>query len=238
MNLKCMIIDDEPPAHQVLEKYISKLSSLSLAGNCYNAIEAIDFLHQESVDIIFLDINMPEMTGLDFLKTLHNQPSIILTTAYSEFALEGYEYGVQDYLLKPIRFERFAKAVNRIIENKKTDSPSQKTSNNIQTKELFFFIKANGIKHKVNFSEILYAEAYGNFVKIHLPESTLTTASTLTNMEEKLKTNGFLRIHKSFIINIENINSIQGNQVIIGNMKIPIGQSYRQIVLNVLSSKK
>lgn len=235
MSLKCLIVDDEPPAHKILENYIGKLSALSLAGNCYNAIEALNFLHEHPVDIVFLDINMPELSGLDMLKTLQHPPVVILTTAYSEFALEGYEFGVLDYLLKPIRFDRFLKAVNRVlqVQQKAKEAAPKPTINNIakEPSPAFFFVKADGIQHKVWFEELDYLQSKGNFVQLHLAQKRLLTADTLSNMDKQLRSAGFLRVHKSYIVNVKKVEGIQGNQLLLGAVKIPIGNSYRQVVL-------
>ena len=234
MTLKCLIVDDEPPAHKVLENYIGKLNSLSLAGNCYNAIEALNFLHEQKVDIVFLDINMPELSGLEMLKTLHHKPAVILTTAYSEFALESYEVGVLDYLLKPIRFDRFLKAVNRVLDLKQISTSPAKVDIPKEEKEdkVAFFVKSEGVQHKVIYNEIDYIESKGNFVQIHLANQRLLTADTLTNMDKKLKNVGFLRVHKSYIVNLKKVKALEGNRLLIADYKIPIGNSYRQIVLN------
>ncbi|MEM9823392.1 MAG: LytTR family DNA-binding domain-containing protein [Bacteroidota bacterium] len=231
MMLNCLIVDDEPPAHKVLENYIGKINSLQLLGNCYNAIDAINFLHENHIDILFLDINMPELSGLEMLKTLQKPPLVILTTAYSEFALESYEFGVVDYLLKPIRFDRFLKSVNKVLQMK---SPAAKTLANESkpsaSKATSFFVKADGVKHKVFFDDIHYIESKGNFVQLHLKTNRLLTAETLSNMDKKLGPHGFLRVHKSFIINTKKVKSIQGNQIQIGDRTVPIGNSYRQMV--------
>ncbi|MFT4663450.1 MAG: DNA-binding LytR/AlgR family response regulator [Polaribacter sp.] len=236
MILKCLIVDDEPPAHKVLESYIEKLNSLSLAGNCYNAIEALNFLHETPVDILFLDINMPELSGLDMLKTLANPPVVILTTAYSEFALEGYEIGVLDYLMKPIRFDRFLKSVNRVLQMKSAPVSSSPTpaETAITPTETSFFVKVDGMQQKVVFSAINYLESKGNFVQLHLGNTRLLTADTLTNMGNKLSPFGFTRVHKSYIVNKEKVSAIEGNQLVIDGTKIPIGNSYRQVVLKEL----
>lgn len=224
MKLHCLIVDDEPPAHKVLENYIDKIDTLILSGNCYSASEAINFLHENPIDIIFLDIEMPELSGLEMLNTLTNPPSVILTTAYSQFALKGYDLGVNDYLLKPIRFERFLKSVNRLIKLKTTSNVAQ-----------FLFIKSDGKLHKINFTDIQFVEGYGNFVKIHTMDKVLLTAETMTEMQIRLPESVFLRVHKSYFINKEKINKIDGNQVFIGNQIIPIGSSYRQDVFKILN---
>lgn len=233
MTLRCLIVDDEPPAHKILENYIGRLNSLSLVGNCYNAIEALNFLHENEVDVLFLDINMPELSGLEMLSTLENPPIVILTTAYSEYALKSYEIGVLDYLLKPIPFNRFLKTINRILAIKQpTNSPSLPEKEESSPKQNFFFVKADGIQHKIRFEEVNYLESKGNFVQLHQDKNRLLASDTLSNMEKKLTEYGFLRVHRSYIINIQKVKSIQGNLIQIGKDNIPIGNSYRQIVLS------
>lgn len=233
MTLKCLIIDDEPPAHLILETYINKLASLELVGNCYNALEALDFLHDKKVDLIFLDINMPEMTGIEFLKTLTHRPTVILTTAYSEYAIESYEVGVQDYLLKPIRFSRFVQAINRTLESHSDNDKSPETVT--ESKETFFYVKADGVQHKVEFEELVYMESKGNFVQLYLKDKKILTATTLSSIAELLQPHGFIRIHKSYIINKRHVKGLQGRQIIMPDIKLPIGNSYRQVVLSQLS---
>lgn len=240
MNFTCLIVDDEPLAHKILENYIGKLDNLMVAHNCYSAIETINYLHQHTVDILFLDINMPELTGLEMLQTLENAPAVILTTAYSEFALEGYEFGVIDYLLKPIRFNRFLKAVNRFFANQPSSSSTEKPASSLAiaaTLPTSFFVKVDGVQHKVAVAAIQYVEAYGNFVKIHLPTKQLLTAATMTSMLEKLHPHGFLRIHKSFIASSQKIEKVEGNRVLIAGQKIPIGAAYKQMVLAKIGLK-
>jgi DNA-binding LytR/AlgR family response regulator len=233
MILKCLIVDDEPLAHKVLESYISKLDSLKVEHNCYSAIEAINYLHNNKVDIIFLDINMPDLTGMQMLKTLQNPPIVVMTTAYSEYALEGYEFGVFDYLMKPIRFDRFLKTIQRIMDQKKLFKPAEEHAGSPENENLqtHIFVKADGIQHKVNFSELKYIESKGNFVQLN-QANKLLTAETLSSMDKKLAPHGFLRVHKSFIVNISKVKGIQGKQLLLEDAKIPIGNSYRQIVLS------
>lgn len=221
-------MDDEPLAHTVLENYLSKLSSLELVGRCYNGLEALNFLHETPVDLMFLDINMPELNGLELLRSLKNPPAVILTTAYSEFALESYEYEVLDYLLKPVRFDRFLKAVNRLID--KPGPPVVEKA----APDSFFFVKVDGIQHKISPNELLFVEAYGNFVRLHLPEKPLLVAGTLTQMEEKLTPLGFLRIHKSYLVNLTHVTRQEGNRLFVGEIELPIGNSYKQVVLGRL----
>lgn len=233
MSFKCLIVDDEPIAHKVLENYIQKLDKLEVVHNCYNAIEAINYLYENKVDLLFLDINMPELTGLEMLKTLNNPPAVILTTAYSDYALEGYEFGVLDYLLKPIRFDRFLKAINRFLSTHDSDNTSTIAAKEIPntTNETPFFIKVDGVQHKVQIDTIQYVEALGNFVKIHLPDKHLVTASTMTNMMQRLSDYPFVRIHKSFIAHTPSIDKVEGNSVIIAGKRLPISATYKQKAL-------
>ena len=197
-----MIVDDEPLAHGILENYISRIETLDLVANCKNALEAINFLHTNSADLIFLDINMPELSGIELLKTLEHQPKIIFTTAYSEFALESYEYGVSDYLLKPIKFDRFLKSVNRVIDSLSVKRP--KSNDNIKTQEKsddFIFIKQDQSVFKVKFSDIRYIEAYGNYVKVYTNEEKIVARQTMTEIHKLLTHENFIRVHKSFIVN-------------------------------------
>ncbi len=223
--MTCLIVDDEPLAHKVLENYIAQLDNLQLVGNAYRASEAINFLQKNEVDIVFLDIEMPELTGLEMLKTLQNPPNVILTTAYSEFALDGYELGVVDYLLKPIRFDRFLKAVQRITNTKKPQN----------VENTYFFVKADGVQHRINYDDIRFIEAYGNYVKIHFAEKYILTAETMTGIQTKLNLPNFLRVHKSFIINIDKIDSIDGTLITVGKNAIPVGASYKANLVQMLN---
>jgi len=236
MALQCLIVDDEPPAHKILENYIGKINSLTLVGNCYNAIETLNFIHENRVDILFLDINMPELSGLEMLQTLNKPPIVILTTAYSEYALQSYDFGVSDYLMKPIRFDRFLKAINRVLQLKSSLTSATIPKESIPLpKETSFFIKVDGVQRKVRFEDINYLESKGNFVRLHLDNNTrLLTADTLTNMEQKLAAHGFLRTHKSFIVNLEKVTGLEGNRLLLGDLKISVGNSYKQGVMKII----
>jgi DNA-binding LytR/AlgR family response regulator len=239
MILKCLIADDEPLAHTLLANYISRLKTLSVVGNAYNAFEVMDFLGENDVDILFLDINMPDMSGLEMLKTLSNPPMVILTTAYSEHSLEAFELGVMDYLLKPIKFDRFLKAINRIIDLKKSAiaTPSvfsseinEKIEKTEKLNTDFIFIKDGTTNYKINFTDLLYIQAYGNFAKIHLIEQTLVVSMTMKQLEEDLPEHLFTRVHKSYIVNIQKVSKIEGNFVFIGKTVIPVGAVYKLIL--------
>ena len=221
MKIKCIIVEDEPLAQKVLEKYISSLSSFVLVKKCNNALEAVDFLRGNHIDLIFLDIKMPELTGLEFLKSLTHPPKVIITTAYPEYALEGYEHSVVDYLLKPVSFERFLKAVNKV----KIDTPVVST-----TGDDFIFIKEDKINHKVFFSEIQYIEGYGNFLKVFTDDKMILVSETMTNIEDRLPDEMFLRVHKSYIVSLRKIKQIEGNMITIGDNTIPIGKYYKMNV--------
>jgi DNA-binding LytR/AlgR family response regulator len=233
MKIKCMVVDDEPLAQRVLEKYINSLDSLELVKKCGNGLEALSYLHKDSVDIIFLDIKMPELSGLEFLKTLDNPPQIIITTAYSEYALEGYEYSVVDYLMKPIPFERFLKAVNKVIDKRDTiyNRPSLSTSENTKN---FVFLKSDKVNHKVFFSEIQYIEGCGNFIKVYTDDKMLIVSERMTNIENILPGKLFLRIHKSYIVSIKKINQVVENKVKTGDKMLPIGNFYKRRVKDLI----
>ncbi len=225
MKLKCLIVDDEVLAQDVIEKYVSTIPTLKLVGKCDNAVEAISFLHNNPVDLLFLDLNMPELSGLEMLKTLANPPKVILTTAYSEYALESYEYGVVDYLLKPIKLERFIKAVNKVVEKfseikVNEDIPDEQHPQTI-------FIKEDQVTYQVNLNDILFIEAYGNYLKVHTLKKVYVTRDTMHDMESKLPEKMFMRVHKSFIISLSKIASVSGNRVFINKQEIPVGEMYK-----------
>ncbi|NQT76272.1 MAG: response regulator transcription factor [Bacteroidetes bacterium] len=224
MEIKCLIVDDEILAQDVIEKYILATPTLKLAGKCDNAIEAITFLHNNKVDLMFLDLNMPEMGGLDMLKTLSSPPKVIFTTAYSEYALESYEYGAVDYLLKPIKFERFMKAVNKVVEQ----FPVSKQDAISSEEESFsIFIKEDQITYQLKTVTILYIEAYGNYLKVHTPEKTYVTRETMHEMQNLLPEKEFIRVHKSYIVSLAHIESIMGNRISIKGEEIPVGERYK-----------
>lgn len=228
MNLQCLIVDDEPPAHKVIENYIQKIDSLVLAGNCYSAADAINKLHSETIDIMFLDIDMPDITGLDLLRSLDKSPDVILTTAYSQFALESYELGVVDYLLKPIRFERFLKSVNRII-----DKHQKKQSSNTD----FIYVKVDGVQLKINFFDIHYIEAYGNYLKIHLSDKVIVTADVLAEFQKRLPEKMFVRIHRSYLINVNLVDKLAGNTIYLPKASLPVSHNHRDILFKALGMK-
>lgn len=224
MEIKCLIVDDEILAQDVIEKYICATPSLKLAGKCDNAIDAIAFLHNNKVDLMFLDLNMPEMGGLDMLNTLTRPPKIIFTTAYSEYALESYDYGAVDYLLKPIKFERFMKAINKLAEQfplHVDGEPKQKRDDNS------IFIKEDQVTYQLKTGLIFFVEAYGNYLKVHTANKTYVTRETMQEMLIQLPEAEFIRVHKSYIVSLTHIDSITGNRINIKGEEIPVGEIYK-----------
>lgn len=233
--LKYIIIDDEPLAHEIIEEFCSLLPHVQLEKNCYSAMEAMQFLTDNTVDFMFLDINMPKLRGLDFLKTLSHPPKTIITTAYKEHALEGYELNVVDYLLKPFSFDRLAKAVNKISENTLSHTASN-TRTNEENSTSRFFIKGDKKYHQINVAHLLYVEAYGNYTKLFLTDEMMVSHEKISSLETLLPTDNFLRVHKSFIVAKDKIKYIEGNRIIIGSHKIPIGQTYKRKISALLGS--
>jgi len=223
--IKYIIVDDETASHDNIKDYASNLSYLSFQKSCYNAFEALDYLNKHYIDLIFLDINMPKLSGLEFLKTLSNPPKIIITTAYKEFALEGYELNIDDYLLKPFNFSRFVKSVSKVSDALSIKaSPIQNTETIEDTK---IFIKEDKKYYQIKLKDILFIEAYGNYVKINMVDRIIVSHQTLTSFTHNLPESQFIRVHKSFIISIDKIELIEGNRIHLRNHKIPIGKMYK-----------
>lgn len=215
--IKCIIIEDEPVARAILKTYIEDTPSLELKGEFQEAISALEFLKSGEVDLIFLDINMPKLSGISFLKSLPDPPNVILTTAYSEYALEGYELDVVDYLLKPFSFERFLKAVNKL-----------NVFDSSKSKEDTISIKADGKLYRVNLNEIVFGESKGDYITLHTNQKKLTFNQTLTSFIEELKDPSFVRTHRSYMVNIKRIDFVEGNMIFISSNEVPIGKSYKE----------
>lgn len=228
------IIDDEPIAHRIIEGYCEKLPYLQKVGNCYNAFEAMQLLNEQEVDLIFLDINMPQLSGFDFLKTLQHPPITIVTSAHKEFALEGYELNVSDYLLKPFSFARFLKAVNKSLEQKPTKEPTAKSEKGMT----HFFIKGDKKMHQIKFDELLFVEAYGNYSKIYLADEMILSHEKISSLEALLPAEDFVRVHKSFIVATQRIKTIEGNRIALGEHLVPIGQTYKQDFMKRINKLK
>jgi DNA-binding LytR/AlgR family response regulator len=229
MKLKCVIIDDEPIARKVLREFIEEIDYLELIGQAENPLKAMSLLTENDIDLVFVDINMPKINGIDFLKTSRLKSNIIVTTAYAEYAVEAYGLDVLDYLVKPIAFERFLKACNKAKEAGKVTATAP---NNAVKATDHFFIKCNNQIEKVFYDDLLYAEAMLNYVMLYTNSKKMMVYVTIKNLEEQLPPTIFLKVHKSFIVNINKIKSIGGNILDIGNKKITISQGLRQKVLN------
>jgi DNA-binding LytR/AlgR family response regulator len=235
MKLKCIIIDDEPIARKVLQEFIEEIDFLELAGQAENPLKAISLLNGNDIDVIFLDINMPKINGIDFLKSSKTNANIIMTTAYVEYAVEAYGLDVLDYLVKPIAFERFLKACNKAKEirdlKKITQTGPDKTNDH-------FFIKCNNQIEKVFYTDLIYGEAMLNYVMLYTNSKKMMVYVTIKSLEEQLPAGIFIKVHKSFIVNITKIKSIEGNILDIGNEKITISQNLREKVINEIIKDK
>lgn len=229
--MKCIIVDDEPLAIEILESYASKVDQLEIAGTFRNAISAFTFLQQNHVDLIFLDIQMPKLSGIEFLRTLKNPPRVIITTAFRDYAIDGFELEVADYLLKPIPFERFLKAVAK-VNHQPVVSP-QTTKNEIQDNYVYFKVDKKMIKTRM--ADILFIESIKDYVKVRTPEKEIITQQKISYLEESLPKEQFIRIHRSFIVNREKIDAYSATDVEIGKFTVPIGRNYKNDVLKMLA---
>ena len=230
--IKCIIVEDETLAQDVIKNHLQQVDHFELAGVYRNTQDALQGLATLDVDLMFLDIRLPGMSGLQFLQSVPNLPLVVLTTAYSEYALEGYEFNVIDYLLKPISFERFLKTVNKIVDGKLLPQVSKEPG---KTTGEHFFVKSNSKFFRVNFSTISYIEGMKDYLKIHTAENTLIIHQTMTEMEKLLPAGQFIRIHRSYIVPVSHIRAIYGNSVEVDNITIPIGISYKEKVMELVS---
>lgn len=234
--LKCLIVDDEELARTLLDNYISRVPHLETVGKCANPLEAMQVLQNQPVDLIFLDIQMPELTGIEFLRTLPVKPLIIFTTAYKEYALEGFELDVVDYLLKPFRFERFLHAVNKagkLLQSgqRPASAPPPTATETPPESKNYILVKADFKTYRIFFQDILYIESMKEYVAYHTPEGKTLSLGSLKSLEQELPTDQFMRIHKSYIVAKKKVSALEGNMVHIGKVKLPIGSSYRTAVL-------
>ncbi len=231
--IKYLIIDDEHIAHGIIKRYCDLLPNLQLMKNCYDALEALEYLNTHTVDLIFLDLNMPKLKGFDFLKTLSTPPKVIVTTAYQEFALEGYELNISDYLLKPFSFERFLKAVNKATATTPS-TPMPAVTTEKQAKPETIFLRSNKKYTQVTVDTILFLESAGNYVKVVTTDSTITVRDKITDVLTTLPENEFLQVHKSFAVAKSHIDTIEGNRIVIHGTIIPIGQTYKSNIHTLL----
>lgn len=228
--IKCLVVDDEPPAREVIAHYINNISALELAGECGNAIQAFTLLQQQPVDLMFLDIRMPQLNGNDFLKTLKHPPRVILTTAYNEYALEGYELDVADYLLKPITFERFLKAVSKAFPIQH-DAGSAKKNGQADS---FVYFRVDRRMVKVILDDIIYIESMKDYARIFTPEGAIITKQSISSLQEMLPESSFIRVHRSFIVGLKHIKTFTNELIGIADTEIPIGKIFRNDVLEKL----
>jgi two-component system LytT family response regulator len=234
--LRCLLVDDEPLAHSVMRAHLGRVPGLATwAGSCYGAVEALTFLRSTPVDVLFLDVDMPELTGLELLRALPQPPAVVLCTAHAAHALDAYDLGVVDYLLKPVRFERFVKTINRLqgpvaapAVGAAPEPPAAPAADSV-------FLKTDAGTERVRFADLLFVEGYGNFVKCHLSSGrVLLTAETMKQMESQLPASQFVRVHKSYLANLGHVERLSGNVLLVGQRELPVGSTYRQEVLRHL----
>lgn len=235
MKIKCLVVDDEPLAIRLIEKHIAKIDNLEVVATCNTALKAFEILNLQKIDLMFIDIKMPNITGIEFLKNLKNPPKTILTTAYRDYAIEGYDLGVVDYLLKPITFERFLKAVDKFL--------SETAKSEVKSKESVtddFILVKSGIKnYKINMNDIVYIESLKDYIKINMVgDKNITSKYKIGDIQQELNEDNFLRIHRSFIINTSKITAFTMNEIEVSNIEIPIGASYKEDVLLYLKTLK
>jgi two-component system, LytTR family, response regulator len=237
--INCLIIDDEQAAIDVLKIYINGVPSLNLVAESLGPVEALEIVYTQKIDLIFIDIQMPELSGLDFIKLTKGRSKFILTTAYKQYALEGYEYNVVDYLLKPISFERFLQAIQKVQDLMLPVNIPQETQiiNNSKSED-YIFIKTDNRMQKVNFAEILYVEGLGNYVTVHTTKGKFVTLLNVKDLEENLPSEMFMRVHRSYIISLGKIEFVEGNQIFLDkDTFIPLGETYKNLLWAALDSK-
>ena len=234
-KLRCIAVDDEPLALDIIENHLSGFDDFELVAKCNNAIEASELIKNQAIDLIFLDIQMPEISGISFAKSLEKPPMIIFTTAYSEYAVEGFELQAVDYLLKPISLERFGKAITKVREYNQLRN-NQKQAETTELDNEHIFVKANQKLIKIRYDEIQYVEAFADYVKIYIPEKRIVTLQTMKKMEQKLPPNLFQRIHRSFIVGVKHIESYSTSDVEVAGVKMPIGKNYKTAFIDLMKS--
>jgi len=228
---RCLLVDDEPLAIALMQKHIGQLDFMEVVGTCPNALKALEILKMTETDLMFLDISMPAISGIDFLKMLRNPPKVIITTAFREYALDGYDLDIVDYLLKPITFDRFFKSIERYLRNSEQQAQSVIAQSN---EPLSIYIKSGYRNVKINVDDILYIESLKDYVKICTLTGDVTTKYRISDMEDDLSDKNFLRIHRSFIVNFKHITAFTASDVEIGKTELPIGESYKEQVFRML----
>ena len=231
MKIKCIVTDDEPFARKGLQGYIEKIEFLELVGNCEDALQLNELLRRQPADLLFLDIEMPYMTGIEFLKNLSNPPKVIFTTAYEKYAVQGFDLDILDYLLKPISFQRFVKSANKAYEYLQAKQAILPNAD-------YIFVKADNRLEKIHFSDILFVEALENYISIQTASTKFITHLTLTSIKESLPAGRFIQPHKSFLVAIDSINSIEGNMFHVGSFKIPISKYQKDEVMEKIVNNR
>jgi DNA-binding LytR/AlgR family response regulator len=237
MKTRCLIVDDEPLARELIRGHVQKLENFEVVAECDNAMKAMDSLRSHHVDLMFLDIKMPQMTGIDFLKTLKKPPKVIITTAFSQYALDGFELDVVDYLMKPVTFERFFKAINKFFQSAVTDTVEIEGGNGIN-EEAFIYVKENKKIIKIYLKEIHFIEGLNEYIRIHTDNRRVVVKSSLHSIEEKLPSEQFIRIHKSYIVSIPRIRAFNATTIELDNAKLRIGRNYKNQVFSALHYKQ
>lgn len=238
MKTRCIIVDDEPLAIEAIQMHIEKFDSLKLIETCQDAFQAFEVLKRTNIDLMFLDIEMPEITGLDFIKSLKNPPKVILTTAYREYAIDAFDLNVVDYLLKPISFDRFMQAINKFYEQGSNDMLVPKDDSQLQERDAdYIFVRSDKKNVKIRYAEILYIESIKDYVKIVCKNRTVISKLLISEMEERLPASSFLRIHRSYIIFIPNIEAFSHTHIDMPGKELPIGRNYKHEVLNTLQQR-
>ena len=236
-KIRCLIVDDEPPAREVIRRYVEQLPMLELAGECANAVDAIRILQQNDVDLVFLDIRMPQLNGNELLKVVKNPPPVIFTTAHAEYALEGYELDVLDYLLKPIRFDRFIKAVNKITQANGHRTIESDSVLEEERRDSFVYFRCDRKMVKVMLNDIMYIESMKDYVKIYTAAGMLMTKQSITSVEAMLPERDFIRAHRSYIVSLDKIKTFTNELIGVGKTEIPIGKLFRNNVIKLLHSR-
>lgn len=233
MKTKCIIVDDEPLAIKVIKNHLQSFEDIEVVAECSNAIETDKILRENKIDLIFLDIEMPKVSGFDFLKSLKNPPKVIIVTAYRNYALKGYEYDIVDYLLKPVSFDRFYKAVNKFYKQQK-GTEIQVFEETTSAGKPFVYFNEDKTIHKVYLDDILYLESFREYIKVHTSKKSVMTKLPISKIEEKLKDHEFIRIHKSFVVSVSKINSFNSRVIYIRENELPIGRTYKDAVMKIL----
>ena len=234
-HANCIVVDDEPVAREILENHLERIDTITVVASCKSAIEAFKIINTQAVDLIFLDINMPDISGISFAKSMSKEYKVIFTTAYREYAVDGFDLKAVDYLLKPISFERLSQGINKFFEETSAIAPRLSEEIHIE-KDDYIFVRSDRKMVKVNFKDIVYIESLSDYIKIHLEgQKVLVTRDTLSNIEARLPVGDFIRIHRSFIVSMYKIETFTSDTIGIGKHEVPISRSYRDTVIGKLS---